>query len=162
MSGAPNNFSIAIVGGGIGGLVAAISLRQRGHNITVVEHKQQYHESAGGRGGVTLSWNAVRCLLRLGIEEELKHIAEETPYHVVRRHSDGSEVSRTNTEKRFVLLLPSLRLGDDEANGYIHRLGGYLFTGLIYCVSFIDVRSSSPCKFFPGSLSNRSGKRTII
>lgn len=66
----PSNFSIAVVGGGIGGLVAAISLRQCGHNITVLENKQQYHESVGGGGGgggggVTLSWNAVRCLLRL-------------------------------------------------------------------------------------------------
>lgn len=128
----PSNFSIAVVGGGIGGLVAAISLRQCGHNITVVENKQQYHESVGGGGGgVTLSWNAVRCLLRLGIEEELKYIAEETPYHVVRRHSDGFEASRTNIEKRYVLHLLSLRLSDDKANGYIRPLGGFLFIGPI-------------------------------
>ena len=155
MSGTPNNFSIAIVGGGIGGLVAAISLRQRGHNITVVEQKQQYHDLTGDGGGVTLSWNAVRCLLRLGIEEDLKQIAEETPYYVVRRHSDGSEVSRSSMEKRFVSLLHPLRLSDDEADSCIHRLGGSSSTGLIYCLSFTDVRSNSACTFFSGSLSNR-------
>ncbi|MFJ1768183.1 FAD-dependent monooxygenase [Amycolatopsis sp. NPDC088138] len=61
-----------VVGGGIGGLVAAIALRQRGWAVTVVESAAKFGEVGAG---VQLGPNATRVLARLGLDEELTRVA---------------------------------------------------------------------------------------
>lgn len=102
MADTANALSVAIVGGGVGGLTAAITLRQQGHRVTVIEQKQQYLDSNGG-GGLSLSLNAIQCLLRLGIDEDLNRIAEQSAQWLIRRHSDGAELSRTPADRWLVV-----------------------------------------------------------
>lgn len=61
-----------IVGGGIGGLAAAIALRQTGWSVQVIERAEQFGEVGAG---VQLGPNATRVLTRLGLGEKLDQIA---------------------------------------------------------------------------------------
>jgi salicylate hydroxylase len=56
---------ITIIGGGIGGLTAAIALRRAGHSITVYEQSSLSHEVGQG---ITIAPNAGRILQRLGLD----------------------------------------------------------------------------------------------
>ncbi|MGG6499095.1 UNVERIFIED_CONTAM: FAD-dependent oxidoreductase, partial [Bacteroidetes bacterium 56_B9] len=56
---ANEKLTVLIIGGGIGGLVAAISLAQDGHDVTVIEHKSRYDIDGGESGqGLCLTVNA--------------------------------------------------------------------------------------------------------
>ncbi len=61
-----------IVGGGIGGLSAALALSQAGQRCAVFEQAAQFSELGAG---LQLSPNAMRVLHRLGLRSELSHIA---------------------------------------------------------------------------------------
>ena len=61
-----------IVGAGIGGLTAAIALRQTGWSVKVIERAEQFGEVGAG---VQLGPNATRVLARLGLGEKLHEIA---------------------------------------------------------------------------------------
>jgi salicylate hydroxylase len=61
-----------IVGAGIGGLTAAIALRQTGWSVKVIERAEQFGEVGAG---VQLGPNATRVLARLGLGEKLNEIA---------------------------------------------------------------------------------------
>jgi salicylate hydroxylase len=63
---------VIIVGGGIGGLTAAIALRQTGWSVQVIERAEQFGEVGAG---VQLGPNATRVLKRLGLGEKLDEIA---------------------------------------------------------------------------------------
>src|SRR5258705_2687459 len=67
--------SVAIVGGGIGGLAAAVALRDSGHEIAVYEQAGQFREIGAG---VTLHPNATRLLAKLGLGEALREIGSPT------------------------------------------------------------------------------------
>src|SRR5690348_11643042 len=60
---------IVIVGGGIGGLAAALAFRQAGFDARVFEQAHVLREVGAG---VATSPNAVRVLHRLGLESRLK------------------------------------------------------------------------------------------
>ncbi len=62
-----NNRKILIAGGGIGGLTAAIALRQRGFAVEVFEQADELREIGAG---LSLWPNATRVLARLGLLEE--------------------------------------------------------------------------------------------
>src|SRR5258706_14733427 len=66
---------IAIVGGGIGGLVAAAALQHSGHEISVYEQADQFREIGAG---VTLHPNATRLLVKLGLGDALRKIGSPT------------------------------------------------------------------------------------
>jgi salicylate hydroxylase len=59
---------VAIVGGGIGGLAAAVALRQRGIDAHIYEQAAALTEVGAG---LTLQPNGVRMLRRLGLDAEL-------------------------------------------------------------------------------------------
>ena len=60
---------ISIVGAGIGGLVAALALKKRGHKPTIYEKTESLSELGAG---IQLSPNANKVLQHLGVMEELQ------------------------------------------------------------------------------------------
>ena len=61
--------SIAIVGGGIGGLSAALSLLRAGVDVHVYERARSISEIGAG---IAVSPNATRILSRLGLADALE------------------------------------------------------------------------------------------
>jgi len=82
---------ISIVGGGVGGLAAAVGLVKAGHQVTVLEQSRSY-----GRIGadVNLTPNAVHALDRLGVGEALRKTAARPTYRISRTWDTAIETSR--------------------------------------------------------------------
>lgn len=102
---------VLIVGGGIGGIVAALCLNKSGHQVEVFEQAANFTEAGAG---IQLSPNASRVLHHLGLEDALKS------------HGflpEGNEVRAWNTGK----LIMSSELGDEAVQKFgfpyyhIHR-----------------------------------------
>ena len=64
--------NIAIVGGGRGGLAAALFLGRAGVKATVFEQATQLRETGAG---IVVPPNMVRLLAELGLAEPLRHVA---------------------------------------------------------------------------------------
>lgn len=62
---------VLIVGGGIGGLTAALALAQRGCHVSVFEQASEFVETGAG---IQLSPNASRVLHHLGLEPQLRAV----------------------------------------------------------------------------------------
>jgi len=77
---------ICIVGGGLGGLTAALALMLKGLKVTVYE---QAHELKEVGAGVQLGPNAVGVLYHLGLEEQLRGISTNTQGKRVRLWNTG-------------------------------------------------------------------------
>src|SRR5262245_61456266 len=90
--------NIAVVGGGLGGLTAAIALRRRGFDVTVYEQAPQLGEIGAG---IQLSPNASRVLVGLGLDKAFEAIAFEPERHVVRSWKTGGIVSATQMKGVF-------------------------------------------------------------
>ena len=71
-----------IIGGGIGGLTAAIALRRRGIDVDVYEQAPALAEVGAG---ISLWANALKALASLGLENELKAISNESTAFSLRR-----------------------------------------------------------------------------
>lgn len=89
---APRDISVAVIGGGIGGLTAAVSLLQAGFDVHVYEQARWLSEVGAG---INIGPNASRILIRLGLREELDKVAFRSPYHHQRRWDDGRTLART-------------------------------------------------------------------
>ncbi|SMH38295.1 FAD-dependent monooxygenase [Maritimibacter sp. HL-12] len=84
---------IAVAGGGVGGMTAAIALQSLGHDVEIFEQAQAF-----GRVGadVNLTPNAVHALdgLGAGVGAELRRTAARPEYRISRMWDDGRETSR--------------------------------------------------------------------
>ena len=72
---------IAIVGGGIGGLTAALALRARGLSVTVFEQADELREIGAG---FSLFPNAALLLQRIGLADEIAKIGSPNTGQVIR------------------------------------------------------------------------------
>ncbi len=61
--------SAVVVGGGIGGLTAAVALRQVGWRVTVLERAAKFGEIGAG---ITLMSNGLRCLDAIGLGDAVR------------------------------------------------------------------------------------------
>ncbi|MFT8245103.1 FAD-dependent monooxygenase [Roseomonas sp. BN140053] len=82
---------VGILGGGIGGLTAAIALRRAGRDVVVFEQTGRF-----GRVGadINLTPNAVRALDGLGLGEALRTVAARPTHRISRMWDSGAETSR--------------------------------------------------------------------
>jgi 2-polyprenyl-6-methoxyphenol hydroxylase-like FAD-dependent oxidoreductase len=79
---------VVVVGGGIGGLTAALALRADGHDVIVLERRETSEEAGAG---ISLWPNAMRVLRGLGVGEALEASAM----------SDGRTSIRTSRGRRL-------------------------------------------------------------
>lgn len=86
------SFEVTIVGGGLGGLTAALSLRQKGVRTTVLEQAPRLGEVGAG---IQTAPNASRILFGLGLRRQLEAIRTEPLDQVRRRWQDGSVIGLT-------------------------------------------------------------------
>src|ERR1700757_2452152 len=82
---------LAVIGSGIGGLTAALSLRQAGVEVDVYEQTPELTE---GGGGINMGPNAVRILRRLGLSEGLDREGVRPLSSHQRRWQDGRTLQR--------------------------------------------------------------------
>src|SRR3984885_9377956 len=83
---------IAIIGGGIGGLAAALALERRGAETVVCEQSGALSEIGAG---LNLTPNAVKALRALDLERDVQAIAAETDFLNIRSWKSGRYISRT-------------------------------------------------------------------
>ena len=89
-----------IVGGGIGGIAAAIALSQKGYAVHVIEQAPEFAEIGAG---IQLGPNIVRALDRLGIKKQVMDISWLPPALVMRDALDGHEITKVPVKEIFPL-----------------------------------------------------------
>ncbi|MDH6221352.1 FAD-dependent monooxygenase [Streptomyces pseudovenezuelae] len=80
-----------VVGAGIGGLAATLSLRRAGHEVTLVEQTARFTEIGAG---IQLAPNATRVLRRLDLLDAVAARSVHPSHVSFRTWSDGSEICR--------------------------------------------------------------------
>lgn len=80
-----------VVGAGIGGLAATLSLRRAGCEVTLVEQTPRFTEVGAG---IQLAPNATREMRRLDVLDAVAAQAARPPHVSFRTWSDGSEICR--------------------------------------------------------------------
>jgi 2-polyprenyl-6-methoxyphenol hydroxylase-like FAD-dependent oxidoreductase len=80
---------IAIIGGGIGGLSAALALQRFGFRVAVFEQARELREIGAG---VVISPNAMHALNFLGVGERVAQDAGPTELYVVRDYQTGAVI----------------------------------------------------------------------
>jgi len=86
------DLSIAIIGGGIGGTAAALSLLHAGFDVQLYEQATELREVGAG---IQISPNASRILYRLGLADALANMGVKPLAHHQRRWKDGRTLVRT-------------------------------------------------------------------
>ncbi|MHB2263771.1 FAD-dependent monooxygenase [Aliihoeflea sp. PC F10.4] len=77
---------IAIIGGGIGGLTAALALLREGFEVEVFEQAPELREVGAG---VQISANGTRVLFELGLEDDIMAVASEAQGKEIRLWNSG-------------------------------------------------------------------------
>ena len=85
------SLDIGIVGGGIGGLTAAIALRRQGHSVTVYEQAAKYMRVGAD---INLTPNAVLALDGLGVGDAARRTGARPTFRISRDWDTGKETSR--------------------------------------------------------------------
>lgn len=99
---------ICVVGGGIGGLAAALTLSARGAQVTVLEQAEAIREVGAG---LQISPNGLRVIEALGLHDALAARSMRGQAVSLRNHRDGAEVAR----------LDLTRLPEDQGYYFVHR-----------------------------------------
>jgi 2-polyprenyl-6-methoxyphenol hydroxylase-like FAD-dependent oxidoreductase len=84
-----NASRISIVGGGIGGLTAALALQHFGFRVCVFEQARELREIGAG---VTITPNAMHALNFLGVGEEVAKKAGPTEAYLIRHFQTGAAI----------------------------------------------------------------------
>ena len=77
---------VAVIGGGIGGLAAALALLKRGIDVEVYEQSAELREVGAG---IQISSNGTRVLYALGLEDALKRVQVLPSRREIRHWSSG-------------------------------------------------------------------------
>lgn len=102
-----NNVKVLIVGGGIGGLTAAIALRKDGHRVTVIERDPTW--SVYGVG-IIQQGNVIRAMDQLGLIDD--YLEAGVPFDKVAVHlPDGTMVAEVPSHRLVEGLPASMGIG---------------------------------------------------
>jgi salicylate hydroxylase len=82
---------VAISGGGVGGMAAAIAFMAQGHDVSIHEQARGYQRVGAD---VNLTPNAVRALDGLGVGASLRETAARPAFRISRMWDTGEETSR--------------------------------------------------------------------
>ncbi|KAJ5427187.1 FAD binding domain protein [Penicillium sp. CMV-2018d] len=128
------NIDVAIVGGGIVGLVLALGLLRRGFQVNIYEKAREFHEIGAG---VAFTANAQRCmeLLDPHILEAMRKVANKNPndhYQYVDGYNHQSDDPADNKEE----LLFQIYAGDVGFDGchrahFLDKLVSLLPSGVV-------------------------------
>src|SRR5271169_1467532 len=87
----PRTPRILVVGGGIGGLAAALAFERQRLEVIVCEQSPKLSEIGAGIG---LAPNAIKALRALGLEDKINAIGWGSEFAVVRSWKSGRQISR--------------------------------------------------------------------
>ncbi|KAF8056634.1 hypothetical protein FPV67DRAFT_1530835 [Lyophyllum atratum] len=105
---APLKLRVIIVGGGVGGLAAAISLGKAGHHVTVVDGARELRQVGAG---IQITPNVTRLFERWGLGERLEKLAVKPTLW---------NFCRYNTGEQFGLSLLGEKMLRDHGARYYH------------------------------------------
>ena len=88
-----------IVGGGIGGLATAVSLRRSGVKVTLVEKAAEFGEVGAG---LQLGPNATRILFGWGLERAIRDVAVFPENLIARDAMTNEELTRIPLDETFI------------------------------------------------------------
>jgi salicylate hydroxylase len=91
---------VAIIGGGIGGLTAALALSRAGAEVSVFEAAGELKEIGAG---VALHANAMRVLQAIGVEDAVRKVAGRSQFHATRDGISGRVISKTSGKRHTTL-----------------------------------------------------------
>jgi len=86
-----SSLKIGIAGGGVGGLAAAIALRQQGHEVTVFEQAKGFSRVGAD---INLTPNVVRAIDGLGAGAFIRRTGAQPTFRISRDWDTGKETSR--------------------------------------------------------------------
>jgi salicylate hydroxylase len=89
---------IVVIGAGIGGLSAAISLNQDSHSVTILETAEGLTEFGAG---IQLSPNAIRVLDHWGLKKALAQVAFAPTKTFARRYDSGRVLGRIEQNPEY-------------------------------------------------------------
>src|ERR1700751_2569381 len=82
---------VIVIGAGIGGLAAALTLRRADPDVQVFEQAAELREVGAG---IQISPNASRVLNRLGLDAPMRRLGVRPHSILIRRWDDGRELAR--------------------------------------------------------------------
>lgn len=91
--------NVLIVGGGIGGLAAAVAMQKAGLKVTVFEQSAAITEVGAG---ISISPNAALAIKALGLAEEFHRVAYAPEYQVVRHWESGKQLAQVTRGARLM------------------------------------------------------------
>src|SRR5215475_16182041 len=86
---------IALIGGGIGGLVAAVALRKRGFEPVVFEQAGELKEVGAG---IQITPNSTKILRAIGLEDAIRRHGFEPGFMLTRAMTTGEILFRTQAK----------------------------------------------------------------
>jgi len=136
----------AVVGGGLGGLAAAVALGRAGLDVAVYEQAQQLAEVGAG---VSLAPNGLRMLERLGVGEEIERLGARYASTELRL-PDGQAVAH----EPYQFTMPGQNMGIHRAD-LLALLAGQLPPGTVRtghrCTGFRQDDDSATAVFADGT-----------
>jgi salicylate hydroxylase len=144
-------FKVIIIGAGIGGLTAAVALRQRGFEVALFERSTRLEEVGAG---VQIGPNGVKVLRALGLEDELMRNAFE-PLSIMSISWDEGRLRFRQPLKavaRDKYGAPYMTAHRADLHNLLHRAAGDTPLTLgVTCVGAETVNDAAVARFADGS-----------